>query len=311
MAAALAPTRPLAKAEIDRLTVLLVEGETVLATTIAAALEGRGAEVWHARSGAEAKALVRQARPRLIVLDLLLPDVDGLLLMGDLTAIEPAAVIILSPNQQRRDVVLGLRLGADDVVSKPVDVDELVARVQAVLRRLEWRAETAEVAAPPARPVEVAAPPLRPETYAAGPDTIVLDRRRGRATVAGSALALTPIEFRLLETLLDHDRSYVPREELIEAAWGHPDGGSSRALDVHVARLRGKLRAAGGPAASIEAVRLPGYRLIVADVDATAGRPSDRRDPGTGRPRRSRRQALSEPRVTAWASGAPDGDTNR
>jgi DNA-binding response OmpR family regulator len=310
MAAALAPSRLPVKAEIDRLTVLLVEGERELAGTIVAALEARGADVWHARSGAEAKALIRQVRPRLIVLDVLLPDVDGLLLMGDLTAIEPAAVIILSPNQQRRDVVLGLRLGADDVVSKPVDVDELVARVQAVVRRVERRAETVEVHAPSARPVEVAAPPLRPETYP-GPDTIVLDRRRGRATVAGSALALTPIEFRLLETLLDHDQSYVPREELIEAAWGHPDGGSSRALDVHVARLRGKLRAAGGPAASIEAVRLPGYRLIVADVDATKGRPSDRRAPGTGRPRRSHRQALSEPRVTAWPSDAPDGVTNR
>jgi two-component system alkaline phosphatase synthesis response regulator PhoP len=191
-----------------------------------------------------------------------------------LTAIEPAAVIILSPSHHRRDVVLGLRLGADDAVSKPLDVDEFLARVEAVLRRVDRRAEAAEIAPPPARP---------PAHTGA---TILLDRRRGHATVSGRVLSLTPTEFRLLEVLLDHDPHYVPREQLIEAAWGQPGAGSSRALDVHVARLRSKLRAVSGPSTSIEAVRVPGYRLILTSGTPAADRSTVDLDAEAPRPRR-------------------------
>jgi two-component system OmpR family response regulator len=301
MAATVARIRSASVARPDpgRTTVLVVEAEPELAAAIAAALEARGDAVWHARSGGEAKELVRRVRPRLIVLDLVLPDVDGLVLMGDLAALGPAAVVMLGPGQHPRDVVLGLRLGAEDVIAKPFDMDEFVERVQVVLRRRE-RAERAGA-------------PAQPEAYARI-EGIQLDRARGRATVGGRPLALTPIEFRLLAALVGHPEHYVPREDMIEAGWGHRQAGGSRALDVHVARLRSKLRAVGGATASIVAVRLPGYRLVLDSQDG-AGRPlSAAADPGTpARPWSAPEtdQTLSAACMSRDALAEPGPPTNR
>lgn len=121
--------------ENRRRTILLVEDDPLTAETMIAVLESSGYGVVHTGSGAEAKRTLEQVHPDLVVLDLGLPDEDGLILCTKLKAIEDVRVIICSASEQKRDRVLGLKLGADDFIAKPFDPDEFLARVEAVLRR--------------------------------------------------------------------------------------------------------------------------------------------------------------------------------
>src|SRR5258707_610656 len=116
-------------------TIMLVEDDHGVAQTLTDALESSGYRVWLAETGADAKTLLEQTRPDLIILDLMLPDVDGLVLCSGLKAIADVPIVICSATQQKRDAILGLKLGADDFIAKPFDIYELEARVEAVLRR--------------------------------------------------------------------------------------------------------------------------------------------------------------------------------
>ena len=223
--------------------VLVVEDEPDIRGLIVHHLERDGFRCRTAGNGGEALAAVRASVPDLVVLDVMLPGMDGLEVCRRLRADASAAtvpIIMLTAKSDEVDRVVGLELGADDYVAKPFSPKELVARVRAVLRR--------------ARPAEGTRP------LAAG--DIVLDAGRHQVTVTGKPVALTPKEFDLLHALMDSAGRVLSREHLLNRVWGYAraDAIESRTVDVHVRRLRAKLGDAGARIATIKTV---GYRFEV------------------------------------------------
>jgi DNA-binding response OmpR family regulator len=163
-------------------TILLVEDDSAVADMLVDRLGSKGYRVWRAESAAEAKAALEKAAPDLVILDLTLPDTSGLVFCADLQARPDIPIIICSGTPRKEDAVLGLKLGADDFVAKPFSVDELEARVEAVLRRVAPR--SAAAGSPP------------PTRHQVG--ELVVDEERCRATLGGEKLPLTPTEYRLL-----------------------------------------------------------------------------------------------------------------
>ncbi len=216
--------------------VLVVEDEPAIADLQRRYLGQQGFGVHVEATGAGALSAVRRLRPVVVVLDIGLPDVDGLdvcRLMresGDWTP-----VIFVTARDDEVDRVVGLELGADDYVAKPFSPRELVARIRAVLRR-----------GVPDSPGPIVVGNLR------------LDPAARTVAAAGARVALTATEFNLLEVLLRGRGRVVGRAELLATAWGHADYGSSRTVDVHVAQLRAKL----GADCPIETVRGVGYRVV-------------------------------------------------
>jgi phosphate regulon transcriptional regulator PhoB len=222
--------------------VLVVEDEPDIRNLIVHHLARDGFRCRTAASGAEALTQVRTAAPDLVVLDLMLPGMDGLevcrRLRGDpSTAAVP--IIMLTAKADEVDRIVGLEMGADDYVPKPFSPKELVARVRAVLRR--------------ARPAGDTARPL-------GAGGVSLDPARHAVTVDGRPVELTPKEFDLLHALLEAAGRVLSREHLLNRVWGYSraDEIESRTVDVHIRRLRAKLGAEERRIATIKGV---GYRF--------------------------------------------------
>ena len=221
--------------------VLVVEDEPDIRRLIVLHLERDGFRCRTAASGSDALREVKAAVPDLVVLDLMLPELDGLEVCRRLrrdasTASVP--IIMLTAKSDEVDRIVGLEIGADDYVGKPFSPKELVARVRAVLRR-----------AHPDHPT-----PL----LSAGP--IALDPARHAVTLHGQAIVLTPKEFDLLQALLESAGRVLSREFLLNRVWGYAraDVIESRTVDVHVRRLRAKLGDAGSRIATVKSV---GYRF--------------------------------------------------
>jgi DNA-binding response OmpR family regulator len=256
-----------------RRRVLVVEDEPHLSQLVTDVLEAEGYAVYAVGTGQEAEAALERVKPDLVLLDIMLPDADGLILCSQFQARWPAPVIMVSATKRERDRVLSLRLGADDFIAKPFDTLELVARVEAVLRR-----------ATGGRPVEPAhswshaigtfasgAEPRGPQpqhgqgggkeatVYRVG--ALAIDLRRRAVTIDGQPVHLTPTEHRLLTTLASEPERVFSREDLAEVIWGSDTLGESRAVDVHIRRLRAKLEPFGDKAPPIETVRGFGYKL--------------------------------------------------
>ena len=244
----------------DRRRVLLVEDDATVAEVVVELLEGEGYDVTSAAAGRTAELLVGEVRPDLVLMDLILPDIDGLLLCSQLRARTSAPIVVLSGSKRHRDRVLSLRLGADDFIAKPFDLNELVARVAAVLRRSAAPAGTVarEPLAPSPWSPESASASGR-EVYHVG--DLVIDRARRSVTIAGAPVHLTPTENRLLTTLASEPERVFAREDLAQAIWGLNTVGESRAVDVHIRRLRAKLEPFGDSAPPIVTVRGFGYKL--------------------------------------------------
>ena len=226
--------------------VLVVEDEPDIRTLVVHHLTRDGFRCRTAATGPEALASVRRAPPDLLILDLMLPELNGIEVCRRLRADAATAavpIIMLTARADEVDRVVGLEMGADDYVVKPFSPKELVARVRAVLRR--------------SRP-DAATPVL-----SAGP--ITLDPARHAVSLNGHAIVLTPKEFDLLQALLESAGRVLSREYLLNRVWGYAraDAIESRTVDVHVRRLRAKLGDAGG---LIETVKSVGYRF-------EAGRP--------------------------------------
>ncbi|GAA4663010.1 MULTISPECIES: response regulator transcription factor [Amycolatopsis] len=215
---------------------LLVEDDGRVATAVRSALHRRGVDVEWAATGLEAKAKYPQAD--VVLLDLGLPDMDGIELCEAIRRGSDAAIIVVSARGQVDDRITGLRAGADDYLVKPFHVDELLARAQAVLRRR---------AAPPPAP--------RPRPLHAG--DLRIDPARFEVSAQGKPIALSRKEFLLLYTIAAAAGDVCTRQSLITEIWGEPWPGANRTLDVHVATLRTKLDRPG----LIETVRGVGYRL--------------------------------------------------
>jgi len=225
--------------------ILIVDDEPAVTGLLAYNLVKANYTVLTAADGRQALEIARQAQPDLILLDLMLPEIDGLEVCRQLRKTSAVPIIMITARAEEIDRVVGLELGADDYVSKPFSVRELLARIKAVLRRT-----------------------AQPEPGAGGDEGILrgkgslrLEPESRLVTVAGAALPLTRLEFDLLHLLLANAGRVLTRERLIERAWGYDFFGDTRAVDSAVKRLRAKLRAASADADSIEAVRGVGYRL--------------------------------------------------
>jgi DNA-binding response OmpR family regulator len=214
--------------------ILLVEDEERIASFVVTGLEAHGYAVEHVATGGEALARLRDGAPDLIVLDLALPDMDGLDVLSRLREEErPVPVIILTARADMEDLVEGLALGADDYLTKPFAFDELVARVRARLR---------------VRPAD------EPTVLRAG--KVSLDLKTRRADVEGDVVYLAAREFALLEAFLRHPGQVLSRDQLVAQVWGAGGEPAGNVVEVYVGYLRRKLGED-----CIETVRGVGYRL--------------------------------------------------
>lgn len=200
--------------------VLVVDDETTLLHTIKAYMEQEGFTVQTATNGSSALHVFRDFQPDLVVLDIMLPEIDGLEVLRQLRQISDVYVILLTAKADEADKVIGLGLGADDYVTKPFSPRELVARIKAALRRIGGNSAKKE---------QLVSAHLR------------VDEEARLAWKDGQVLDLTPIEFDLLQTLMRQHGRALSREQLIEQVWGHDYYGEDRVVDVHVGRLRKKV----------------------------------------------------------------------
>jgi two-component system alkaline phosphatase synthesis response regulator PhoP len=217
-------------------SVLLVEDEENLASLVGAYLEQEGYRVIPVGTGAEALQAIDAEPVRLVVLDLNLPDMDGLDVCRQIRARSSVPVVMLTARDEERDRLAGLETGADDYIGKPFSPRELVARMKAVLRRAE--------------------PHLEEELLVLG--DVVLRRSAREVTVGGSSVELRPKEFDLLAYLMQNRGAVLSRDVLLERVWGFDYAGGTRTVDVHVAQLRRKL----GRPDLIRTIRGSGYKAM-------------------------------------------------
>jgi DNA-binding response OmpR family regulator len=226
-----------------RLRALVVDDEEPLVRIVGSYLEREGFDVLTAGDGERAVELARAERPDVIVLDLMLPGIDGIEACRRIRGFSDAYILMLTAKAEEADKITGLATGADDYVTKPFSPGELVARVRALLRRP--RGETARVAAGGTRRF----------------GSLVVDPSAREVVLDGEAIELTKLEFDLLETLAGEPRVAFSRTQLLERVWGRSWFGDDHVVDVHVANLRRKL--GDDPAAPryIRTVRGVGYRM--------------------------------------------------
>ena len=229
-----------------RPSILLVEDDAAIAYMLCDVLESSGYHVREASTGAAARSQVEQQKPDLIILDLVLPDEDGLVLCSVLKNMTGVPIVICSGTQRRRDAFLSLKLGADDFIAKPFDVYDLLARVEVLLRRSAQQH---------AGDVNLQRGPIRI-------GDLLIDHGLHQVTLGANVLQLTPTEYRLLTVLAARPDQVVPRDALAKLVWGDPDTGTSRTIDVHIGRLRFKLSQAGRSAPQIISVRGFGYKIV-------------------------------------------------
>lgn len=226
-------------------TILVVEDEPALRATIAYQFRREGHEVVVATDGEQALAAARQARPDVVVLDLMLPKIDGLEVCRQLRHESTVPILILTARTDEVDKIVGLEVGADDYMTKPFSMRELVARVKAMLRR----------AAMLRQPLEAEADAI----IVCGDLEIDVARRRVRR--GGQEIHLKPKEFELLAFLARHPGRVFTRSHLLERVWGYDYVGDPRTVDVHVRWLRQKLEDDPAQARLLQTVRGVGYRL--------------------------------------------------
>jgi len=219
-------------------TILVVDDERNIRDLARMYLEQDGYQVAVARDGAEALRQIQALRPALMVLDLMLPEVDGWEVCRRVRASSELPILMLTARDDDVDKIVGLEMGADDYLTKPFNPRELVARVRAILRRTSRSVEQAS-------PVRVG--------------DLVIDPARREVTVGGEAVSLRTKEFDLLLTLAEHRGIVLSREKLLELVWGYDFSGQTRTVDVHVAHLREKL---AHSTVTIETVWGVGYKLV-------------------------------------------------
>ncbi len=222
--------------------ILIVEDEAALSDLVRSHLEKEGHRVEQAFDGRQALAAADRARPDLVILDWMLPGLDGLAVCRELRRKHLMPILMLTARGDVADRVTGLQVGADDYLGKPFSIVELAARVASLLRRVAL--DSAAVTSDSSQPI------------AFGP--LVLDAAGHRATLSGSALDLSRREMDLLELLLQHPGRTFSREFLLERLWGADFDGLDRAVDTQMVRLRRKL---GDVGACIETVWGVGYRF--------------------------------------------------
>lgn len=237
--------------------ILVVEDSPDVHALLTETLQAEGHEVRGARDGLEARALLAtdapgtESGPELVVLDLMLPHVDGSVLLAEIRRASAVPVLVLSAKDAVFTKVDLLRLGADDYVTKPFDLVELVARIEVLLRRTSSTAT-----------------PQQPLTYG----DLTLDPATARVTIGGAEPSLTATELRILQLLMEQPGQVFSRPRIYEAVWEEPFVGDDAAVKTHVSNLRAKLREAAPALDPIETVWGLGYRLR-AVPEERGGRP--------------------------------------
>jgi len=245
-------------------TVLLVEDEADLCNLIKGHLEGEGYAVVQAFDGPTALTLVEQHRPDVIILDWMLPGMDGLAVCRRVRQSHLMPILMLTARSEEIDRVLGLEVGADDYVVKPFGMRELLARIRALLRRVTLDAQSPASSGQAAETPELVAGAVPIERDAAstaivrGP--LRVDPAMHVATLDGEELDLTPKEFELLQLFVEHPGRAFSREFLVERIWGYEYDGFERTVDTHITRLRKKLGPLGDKIITVWGV---GYRLVI------------------------------------------------
>jgi DNA-binding response OmpR family regulator len=219
-------------------TILVVEDESSIASFVALYLKNAGYGVKTAATGGEALTQVEAEKPALIVLDLMLPDIDGIEVCKQIRQSSDVPILMLTARDEDVDKIIGLEVGADDYLTKPFNPRELVARIRSVLRR------------------------ATPERHARESEVIQhgdlkVDAGRHEVHVGEEEIQLAPKEFDLLWELLDHRGLVLTRDQLLERVWGYTFAGDTRTVDVHVRQLRRKL----GDASPIVTVWGVGYKV--------------------------------------------------
>ena len=207
--------------------VLVVEDEPAIATQIARRLTAEGWRVDVAADGLAGVEAARTGRPDVIVLDVMLPGIDGLEVCRRVQAERPVPVLMLTARDDETDMLVGLGVGADDYMTKPFSMRELVARLKALLRRVERAQAVVTASEPSAPPLELG--------------DLVIDRAQRRVNRAGTEAHLTPTEFDLLVCLALSPRTVLTRERLLAEVWDWADASGTRTVDSHVKALRRKL----------------------------------------------------------------------
>ncbi len=223
--------------------ILLVEDEPSLAESVRYSLEREGFGVTVATDGRRAIERFRADLPDLVILDLMLPEMSGLDVCRMIRAESTVPIIVVTAKDSEADKVTGLELGADDYVTKPFSVRELISRVRAHLRRVRMQA---------ALPAE--------DVLAGGP--VEMDVGRHEVKVEGDQVPFPPKEFELLETFLRRKGRLLTREFLIEEVWGHDYFGDTKTLDVHVKRIRRKIEPDPHEPTYLQTVRGLGYKFV-------------------------------------------------
>ncbi|MDP2871092.1 MAG: response regulator transcription factor [Bacillota bacterium] len=211
---------------MDKVRVLLVDDEPSLLKGVKLSLELEGYEVLTAADGNQALTVFSASDPDLIVLDLMLPGVDGLTVCRRIRETSTTPIIMLTAKADDVDKVVGLEVGADDYLTKPFNTRELVARVRAVLRRVQFDRQAAAGAG---------------EEHVLVLGDLTIDVHRRRVQRGDRPFDLTPTEFDLLAHLAAHPGRVFSREELLRNVWGYEYFGDDRTVDVHVSRLRDKI----------------------------------------------------------------------
>jgi DNA-binding response OmpR family regulator len=226
--------------------VLIVEDDTRIATLVTLYLEREGFTTRTAADGWQALELARRYPPSFVILDLMLPAVDGWEVCRALRRTSDVPILILTAREDELDRILGLELGADDYVVKPFSPRELVARVKAILRR--------------ARPN-----PTR-STHLLSHGALALDRDKHKVSLGGQPVALTPSEFTLLQVLMAAPGRVFSRQELLDALYPAGDAVVDRVVDVHIGKLRQKIEADPARPRYVLTVRSVGYQFAEAEA---------------------------------------------
>jgi DNA-binding response OmpR family regulator len=228
---------------VNGLPILIADDDADVRRLIATLLERAGFRAIEASDGREALRLLYARRPAAVVLDVTMPALDGWQVLERIREVSDLPVLMLTAQGEELQRVRGLRAGADDYVAKPFGRQELLARIEALLRRAGGPAEVAE---------------------AYRDDLLEVDFAQRRVLAGAEEVTLTPLEFRLLSAFLRHPGQLLSRDQLLELAWGDPSARSGDEVKTYVGYLRRKLDAAAGAGSAIETVRGYGYRYRAA-----------------------------------------------
>ena len=203
----------------QKIKILVVDDDAHIAELIVLYLNKEGYETHEARTGRQAVEMFPNCSPHLVLLDLMLPEMDGYQVCQEIRKMSSVPIVMLTARGEVFDKVLGLEMGADDYIVKPFDPKELIARVKAVLRRYESKKPARQVVLP----------------------NLAINQSNHTATYHGYELELPPKEFELLHFFATHPNQVFTREQLLDRIWGYEFAGDTRTVDVHIKRLREKM----------------------------------------------------------------------